>query len=148
MTVTTYPPAGIVGQQSSGGGTSDASAANQLTEIDRLTSIRDAVALKAATGMVPFQVNTATAGDLLVAAAVPGQTHRVHRLLLTAAGPVTLTLKSGATVLRTMVMQSAGNFTLDYSLVPWAVTGVNTALNLGLSAPVQVTGDIETVTGA
>lgn len=87
------------------------------------------------------KVDTAAAGDLALVAGVAGQTVRLYRIVLVASGAVNLKFKDGATDLTgAMALQANGTIILDFDGEPWFTTSVAAALNLNLSAAVQVSG--------
>jgi hypothetical protein len=96
-----------------------------------------------------LRINTAASGDTTLVAAASGETTRVHRMKLNVAGAVIVQIRDGATVLD--VFNFAGNggcVVLDFSSRPWYKTTANTALNLNLSAAVQVDGRLEYIRSA
>lgn len=96
-----------------------------------------------------LRINTAASGDTALVAAVAGQTTRVHSLRLSVAGAVIVQIKNGATVLEVFNFAGVGGaLVLDFRSRPWYLTTANTALNINLSAAVQVDGRIEYVTSA
>jgi hypothetical protein len=89
-------------------------------------------------------IDAATSGDnTLVAAQGSGLAVRVHACMLMASGTVTARFESGAggTALSGQIQMTAQTgFSLDFSPIPWMVTGDNTLLNLELSGAVSVDG--------
>lgn len=96
-----------------------------------------------------LRINTAAGGDTPLVAAVAGQTTRVHSLRLSVAGAVIVQIRDGATVLEVFNFAGVGGaVVLDFRSRPWYKTTANTALNINLSAAVQVDGRVEYVTSA
>ncbi len=91
---------------------------------------------------IPFD-NAAASGDAVAVTAVPGQTTKVYRLLLVAAGATTITIKDGATAL-TGPMSLAANeaMVLDFDGEPWFTGSVNTNFIVNSSAAVQISGRV------
>lgn len=91
-------------------------------------------------------ISASTSGDNTLVAAVAGKKTKVLGLVLIASGDVDVRLESGAggTALTGVISLAAdGNgFVLPMALpgMHWLETGVNTLLNLELSAAVQVSG--------
>lgn len=121
-------------------------AANGLdVDVTRLPS----TPLLATSDLTATRINTAGAGDTAIVAAVAGQTTRVHALRLSVAGAVIVQIKTGATVQE--VFNFAGNggsVNLNFNERPYWKTAVNEAININLSAAIQVDGAIQTVTSA
>jgi hypothetical protein len=92
------------------------------------------------------RISTAASGDTPVLAAVAAQVHRVHGIRIAAAAAVVVQLRSGAAVLEVFPFAAAGFVDLPVRYAEYARTVANTALNLNLSAAVQVDAVIETVT--
>ncbi len=93
--------------------------------------------------------NAAGSGDTTLVAAVSGQTTRVHRLRLSAAGATIVTIKRGSTSLE--VFNLAGNgdgVILPLSEEPYYITAANETFVLNSSAAVQVDGYLEYITSA
>jgi len=94
-------------------------------------------------------VSANTSGSTPLLAATPGQTNRVHGLRLSVAGAVVVSILDGATLLeRFNFAGNGGGIVLDLREKPYYTGSVNTALNISLSAAVQVDGRLEYVTGA
>ncbi len=99
--------------------------------------------------LTPLRINTAASGVTQLVAAASGQTTRVHRMKLSVAGAVIVQIRNGATVLEVFNFAGAGgNVILDFDGNPWYETSANTALNINLSAAVQVDGRVEYITSA
>ncbi len=89
-------------------------------------------------------INTAGSGDTVIVAAVTGKRIRVINYVLTAAGVVSVTFRSGTTAL-TGAMPLAANGGISVAGAQpgfWLQTAAGEALNLSLSAAVQVSGHI------
>lgn len=105
--------------------------------------------LWATNDLTGLRINTAAAGDTVLVAAVAGQITRVHSLRVSVAGAVIVQVKDGATVLEVFNFAGVGGAViLDFRSRPWYRTTANTALNINLSAAVQVDGRVEYVTSA
>ena len=90
-------------------------------------------------------ISISTSGDNSIVGAVAGQTTRVHRIFLVAAGAVNITFKDGASTSLTgaLSLPAAGaGMVFDFSTEPWFVTSANSAFIINLSAAVQVSGRI------
>ena len=96
-----------------------------------------------------LRINVAASGDTALVAGVGGQTTRVYRMRLSVAGAVVVQIKDGATVLEVFNFPAAGgSVILDLSDRPYYRTAVAAALNINLSAAVQVDGRLEFVQSA
>lgn len=92
-----------------------------------------------------ISANTIAPTALLTA--VAGQTHKVQGLRLSVAGAVIVTLLDGATVLEKFNYAGVGGgIVLDLRDKPYWTGSVNTALNIVLSAAVQVDGHLDYIT--
>lgn len=93
---------------------------------------------------LPLRINVAAAGDTALVAAVAGQATRVYGLRLNVAGAVIVQIKRGATILEVFNFAGAGGGAyLDLRELPYYTTAANEALNINLSAAVQVDGQLE-----
>ena len=91
-----------------------------------------------------LRINVAASGDTALVAAASGKRTKVHALRLSAAGAVVVQIKDGSTVLETFNFAAAGTMPpLDLRHAPYYTGSANTALNINLSAAVQVDGRIE-----
>jgi len=96
------------------------------------------------TSLTNVPVSASASGDNALVAATAAQTTRVFRLLLVAAGAVSLKLRSGTTDLMAAIpLAAGGSIVLDFDGEPWFETAANEALNLNLSAAVPVTGFLQ-----
>lgn len=94
-------------------------------------------------------VNASASGSTELLAAVGGQKHSVQGLRLSVAGAVIVSILDGATLLERFNFAGAGGgIVLDLRGKPYYTGSANTALNISLSAAVQVDGRLEYVTGA
>ena len=76
-------------------------------------------------------------------AGVLGQTAKVYRLFLVAAGATNLTIKDGATALTgAIALPANGSITLDFDGEPWFTGSPNTNFIINSSAAVQISGRI------
>lgn len=92
-------------------------------------------------------INANTIAPTALLAAVAGQTHKVQGLRLSVAGAVIVTLLDGATVLEKFNYAGVGGgIVLDLRDKPYWTGSVNTALNIVLSAAVQVDGHLDYIT--
>jgi hypothetical protein len=99
--------------------------------------------------LTALRINVSASGDTSLVAAVAAQTTRVHALRLSVAGAVIVQIKDGATVLEVFNFGAAGgSIVIPFRSRPHYKTTANTALNINLSAAVQVDGRIEYVTTA
>ncbi len=90
------------------------------------------------------RVNTATTGsDVELVSATASQTTRVHRARLTSPGTVAVSIKDGTTVLEVINLVAGVPYILDLADRPYWKTTANTALNISLSAAIQVDGVVE-----
>jgi hypothetical protein len=124
--------------QTAAGGDIDLTLPNSITPFLRTTK-----------QLTPFVLNVNTAATFEIAAAVASQTTRLRRFSFETQDTVTVTLKNGAAVLRTW--RCIGPTSVQYDdlsglLEAYFVTGVFTALNITLSAAIQVDGVFETDT--
>lgn len=88
-------------------------------------------------------IDAATSGDNTLVAAVSGRRVRVLALFLVAAGTVNVRFESGAggtALTGQMNLVANTGFVLPFNPVGWFETGINTLLNLELSAAVSVDG--------
>lgn len=96
----------------------------------------------------PARINTASSGVTAIAAAAAGKSHRVYGLRLSVAGAVIVQVRSGTTVLEQFNFSgNGGGMVFDLRELPYYTTVPGEALNLNLSAAVQVDGVIEFATG-
>lgn len=94
-------------------------------------------------------ISANAAGSTALLAAVAGQKHSVQGLRISVAGAVVVSILDGATLLeRFNFAGNGGGIVLDLRGKPYYTGSVNTALNISLSAAVQVDGRLEYVTGA
>jgi hypothetical protein len=86
-------------------------------------------------------INVAGSGDNQLLAGTGGQTIRVWKFWLVAAAAVSLKFRDGTTDLHPAIaLVAGGSWLLDLDGEPWFVTAAGNALNLNLSAAVQVSG--------
>lgn len=87
------------------------------------------------------KIDSAAGGDVALITATALQVGRLYRLLVVASADCTLIFKDGSTALTGAITVKAGSgFILDFDGEPWFTTTVNTALNLTVSAAVQISG--------
>lgn len=107
------------------------------------------LALWSTTDLTRKLIDTASSGDYQLAAAGGGSnTHRGHRLRLTAAGTVKVKITDGVggAVLEQFEMIAGSVVVLELSDRPYFKGTANTVLNMNLSAAVQVSGILEFIT--
>lgn len=91
-----------------------------------------------------LRINVATSGDTALVAAVALQATRVYGLRLSVTGAVIVQIKRGSTVLEVFnFAANGGALVLDLRELPYYATAANEALNINLSAAVQVDGQLE-----
>lgn len=91
--------------------------------------------------MSVVDINRSASGAAVLVAAVADKKTYAWKLHLHAAGAVTVTFKSAATVLPgPLVFESAGDKFIDFDSEPWFLTAVNEDFSINLSAAVAVTG--------
>jgi hypothetical protein len=124
-------------------------AAGTLQGVDTDNPMPAAAPLRATAGVAQLRINITASGDTTLVAATAGQTTRVHALRLLVGGATTINVRSGATVLEgPLVFTGPGSFILGYRDRPHYVTGANEALVVSSTAAVQISGRLESVTGA
>lgn len=91
--------------------------------------------------LTPFVINTASSGNIVLAAGSSGKTVRLYRLVLFVNGLTNITFEDAATPLSGPIqLNNGGNITLDFSGEPWYVSSSGNALNINSSNAVQVSG--------
>jgi hypothetical protein len=96
---------------------------------------------RSAAVLTEVKIDTASSGDLALVAAVAGQTTKLYRIILVAAGATTITFKDGATALTgAMTLNAGGAIVLDFDGTPWFTGSANAAFNVNSSAAVQISG--------
>lgn len=101
--------------------------------------------------LTPYILNQNTAATFQIAAAVAGQTTRLHRFWFITQGTTTITLLNGATPLavwRLTGISSVPSDDLAGLLEALYITAINSALSLSSSVAVQIDGVFETITSA
>jgi hypothetical protein len=166
-------PVTVVSGGGGGAGTSDTTEATQLlvktavetiandgateaTQADILAALETQAtsipheALDATTDLTVVSGTRSTSGETSLVGATASQTTRVHEILVTAAGAVTVSLLdgSGGTVLRKMVFPDKGGIHRKFRARPYAKTTANTALYFSTNAAVQVDIEIDYVKSA
>ena len=92
---------------------------------------------------IPFAINIATAANHTIIAASSGNKHRIWRLFLWANGTVSVTFKSGTTLLSgpiAMTAQTHIPLPLQVPELPHFITTAGEAFIITLSDAVQVSG--------
>lgn len=118
----------------------------EVSTTDPIPSMQSLLTTNDMTGL---RINTAALGDTALVSATASHTTRVHALRLNVAGAVIVQIRDGATVLEVFNFGAAGGSAqLEFRDRPYYVGTVNTALNINLSAAVQVDGRIEYVKSA
>lgn len=101
-------------------------------------------AMWSTTDLTPAIISGNTTGaDIQIVSGTASQTTRVHRMRITAAGSVVMSIKDGTTVLEVINLIAGVPFILNLSDRPYYKTTVATALNYALSAAIQVNGVVE-----
>lgn len=91
--------------------------------------------------LTPFVINTASSGDLTIAAATASKKNRLMRLVLIVGGATNITFKDGTTALSgPMQLLANGGITLDFSGEPWFEASTNADLKINSSNAVQLSG--------
>ena len=96
-----------------------------------------------AANLTSVAINAASSGDNSLVTATASQTTRVYKFFMVNAGATDVNVKfrSATTDFHpASPLKPGGSFTLDFDGEPWFVTAANEALNLNLSAAVQVSG--------
>jgi hypothetical protein len=108
-----------------------------------------AVGLNASSALMSSAaVNADTMGANVLVAGISNEIIRCYRLLLVATTAVAIEILDGDTVLLGPMSMAAGAvFLLPFDSQPWAVSSAGNALQLNLSAGVQVGGGIFYVQG-
>jgi hypothetical protein len=151
LVVTSFGGGGSGGTATAANPTYTEGATNQALSLDlggRLRTLLN-TGFRTTKALTYLRINIAASGDTALVAAAASQTTRVYRIRLRSAAAVTVQVKNGATVLESFVFgASGGSVTFDLTDEPYYITGANTALNLNLSAAVQVDGAVEYLTSA
>lgn len=95
-------------------------------------------------GLNQASLSFASSGSNSLLAAVANKTTRIHRIVLIAAGAVTLKFVQGSTDLTGVMSLITGiPFILPMSDEPYFITAVNAAFNATLGGAVQVSGFVD-----
>lgn len=92
--------------------------------------------------VTPVQIDVSTASSVPIAPATTGKINNAYRVILTAAGPVTVTLAVGAGAL-VLALPSAAAIDLVMIAKPLAWSAVGAAMALVTNAAVRVCGRVD-----
>lgn len=105
-------------------------------------SVNSASGYRLAPALQSAIINSAAGGDLVIVAAVAGQSVRVYRLILFAITASNITMKDGAGTSLTgaMTIGAGGSIQLPFDGEPWFTTTAGNSFIVNSSAAVQVSG--------